>query len=146
MQADDTKIRKARKMLDDMIKIMKDKKLSGLNYEDGLIKIELKSNNVILPQEIQESLNLPRPSDEEICTVKSHMVGIFHLSANEEDETPIKVKDGVEKDSILGFIESINLTHEVKSVCDGEIVEILAEDGSPVEYGQPLMRIKPDKK
>lgn len=142
MKKNNIETKKAKKILDNMIGLLKDKKLTALSYEDGEIKIELKANQTEFKKESRGLEKKNNFKEGIVHVIKSHMVGIFHLFVNEEDEVSIKVKDSIEKGQIVGFIESMGLPHEVKSDFNGEIIEILAEEGSPVEYGEPLMKIK----
>ena len=57
-------------------------------------------------------------------------------------EVNVRVGDNVKKGDVLCIIEAMKLMNEIESEFDGEIVEILVEDGKPVEYGMPIMRIK----
>jgi len=52
------------------------------------------------------------------------------------------VGDKVKKGQILGIIEAMKLMNEIESEYDGVIEAVLIEDGSVVEYGQPLFRIR----
>lgn len=73
--------------------------------------------------------------------VKSPIVGTFYASTN-PDKPPIVSKGSkVKKGDILCIVEAMKIMNEIVSDCDGEVVEILAENGQLVEYGQPLFRI-----
>lgn len=78
---------------------------------------------------------------EIICSdkiIKAPMVGIFHLESN-------KLRSGeiVSVGQQVGAIESMKLLNDVLSEVSGEISEVYVEDGTPVEYGQPLFKITP---
>ena len=80
--------------------------------------------------------------EENYKIVKSPMVGTFYNSPSPDKEPFVKVGDKVKKGQVLCIIEAMKLMNEIESEFDGEIVEILVEDGKPVEYGKPLFRIK----
>jgi len=90
------------------------------------------------------------PSPESTDTVSSAesrhvviapLVGIFHTWAKPQGRALVSVGDGVKLGQAVGTIQSLNLINEVEAPVAGRIVEILVEDGQPVEYGQHLMII-----
>lgn len=72
--------------------------------------------------------------------VRAPMVGIFHRV----DGMP-SVGARVSRGDVIGTIESMKLLNDVVSDAEGIVAEVLVEDGTPVEYGQPLCRIEPDR-
>lgn len=73
--------------------------------------------------------------------VKSPMVGIFYTATSPEAEPFVKVGSKVKKGDTLCIIEAMKLMNDVVAEEDGEIVEICAENGSLVEFGQILFKI-----
>ena len=73
--------------------------------------------------------------------VKSPMVGIFYTAPSPEAEPFVKVGSKVKKGDTLCIIEAMKLMNDVVAEQDGEIVEICAENGSLVEFGQVLFKI-----
>ena len=69
-------------------------------------------------------------------TLLAPMVGIFHPA-----EPPLSFSASVRVGQLIGYIESMKLMNEVLAEDAGQITDVLAEDGAPVEYGQPLYRI-----
>jgi acetyl-CoA carboxylase biotin carboxyl carrier protein len=55
----------------------------------------------------------------------------------------VKVNDRVKKGQVLCIVEAMKLMNEIEADIDGTIVGVLAEDQSPVEYGQALFKIAP---
>lgn len=74
--------------------------------------------------------------------VISPLVGTFYTAAAEGAENFVQVGDKVKKGQVLAIVEAMKLMNEIESEYDGVIVEVLAENGDAVEYGQPLFRIK----
>ena len=91
-----------------------------------------KENSQKLDEEVEENYNL----------VKSPMVGTFYLKPSPDSKPYVEVGKKVKKGDVLCIIEAMKLMNEIESELDGEISEILVEDGSPVEYGKPLFKIK----
>ena len=66
---------------------------------------------------------------------------MFYAAPSEDAQPFVKVVDTVKKGQTLAIVEAMKLMNEIESEFDGEIAEILVENGQPVEYGQPLFRI-----
>ncbi len=73
--------------------------------------------------------------------VESPLVGTFYAAPSEDAAPFVAVGDTVKKGQTLAIIEAMKLMNEIESEYDGTVAEILAENGKPVEYGQPLFRI-----
>lgn len=74
--------------------------------------------------------------------VKSPIVGTFYVSPSPDKPAFISVGDHVGKGDVLCIIESMKLMNEITSEYSGTVTEILVENGKPVEFGQPLLRIE----
>lgn len=73
--------------------------------------------------------------------VESPLVGTFYAAPAEDAEPFVTVGSAVKKGQTLAIVEAMKLMNEIESDYDGTVAEILAENGQPVEYGQPLFRI-----
>lgn len=74
--------------------------------------------------------------------VASPLVGTFYAAPSPESEPFVSVGVQVKKGQVLGIIEAMKLMNEIECEYDGVIEAVLVEDGSVVEYGQPLFRIR----
>lgn len=72
----------------------------------------------------------------------SPMVGTFYRRPSPEAAPFVQVGDRVTKDTVVCIVEAMKLNNEIKAELDGEVLEILVEDGHPVEFDQPLFRIR----
>jgi len=70
------------------------------------------------------------------------MVGTFYRAVSPDSDPFVTVGARVQEDSVLCIIEAMKVMNEIKAELDGEIVEVLVENGEPVEYGQPLFLIR----
>ncbi|MGA0200532.1 MAG: acetyl-CoA carboxylase biotin carboxyl carrier protein, partial [Prochlorotrichaceae cyanobacterium] len=88
------------------------------------------------------SAPLPPPGKRENVTeIVSPMVGTFY-SAPAPGELPfVSVGDSVKPGQTVCIIEAMKLMNELEAEVSGQILEILVENGQPVEFNQPLMRI-----
>ena len=73
--------------------------------------------------------------------VASPLGGTFYTAPAEDADNFVEVGDKVKKGQVLAIIEAMKLMNEIESEFDGEIAEVLVENGEAVEYGQPLFRI-----
>ena len=84
----------------------------------------------------------PKPG-KDLVEVKSPMVGTFYRSSSPEADPFVSEGDGVTEDSVICIIEAMKVMNEIKAEVSGEIVAILVENTQPVEFGQPLMLVRP---
>jgi acetyl-CoA carboxylase biotin carboxyl carrier protein len=83
------------------------------------------------------------PVEDKSHVVTSPFVGTFYRRPNPDSPEYVKVNDKVRKGQVLCIVEAMKLMNEIEADIDGTIVGVLAEDSSPVEYGQPLFKIAP---
>jgi acetyl-CoA carboxylase biotin carboxyl carrier protein len=83
---------------------------------------------------------------EDLFLVKSPIVGTFYGSPSPGAEPFVKVGSYVESGQTLCIVEAMKLMNEIESETSGEVLRIFAENGQPVEYGQPLFGIRPSRK
>lgn len=82
-------------------------------------------------------------SQEKTVTIGATFVGIFRVSMTPNGKPLVALNDIVREGQVVAAIESLNVLNEVESSYTGRVVEIRADDGQPVEYGQPLLIIEP---
>jgi len=82
------------------------------------------------------------PTQPEGHLVKSPMVGTFYRSASPGAKAFVEVGDSVQVGDPLCIIEAMKLMNEIESDQAGVVKQILAENGQPVEFGQPLVIIE----
>jgi acetyl-CoA carboxylase biotin carboxyl carrier protein len=86
-----------------------------------------------------------RPT-EDLHLVKSPIVGTFYGSPSPGAEAFVKIGSHVDVGQTLCIVEAMKLMNEIESEVSGEVLRIFAENGQPVEYGQPLFGIRPSRK
>ena len=139
-----------------IIQIMKDDDLTEVCIEQNDLKIQVRrageqpsaavQGAAILTdqQEIVVASGLSGAA-EELVVVPSPMVGTFYRAPSPDVEPYVNVGDSIKAGQVICVVEAMKLMNEITSDLDGEIVDILAEDGQPVEYDQPIFRVKPRK-
>lgn len=141
-------------ILKEIIQIMKDEDLSEVSIEQNDVKIQVRraSAQPIVATQGAAALEVPeeagRPSLVEntaadLAVIQAPMVGTFYRSPSPEAESYVNVGDEIEAGQVICIIEAMKLMNEITADQHGAIVEILVEDGQPVEYGQALFRIRP---
>ncbi len=84
----------------------------------------------------------PAPAAPAGEVLKSPMVGTFYRSPSPETDPFVDVGAVVGEDTVICIIEAMKVMNEIKAELRGTILEILVENGEPVEFGQPLFVIK----
>ncbi len=85
----------------------------------------------------------PSADTSNLLTIKSPMIGTFYRSAGPDKPAFVNVGDEIKSGKVLCIIEAMKLFNEIESELSGTIVKVLVDDGSPVEYDQPLFLIQP---
>lgn len=94
--------------------------------------------------ESTSAIESPIPKvDENLVEVLSPMVGTFYASSSPGASPYVEKGQRVKVGDIVCIVEAMKLFNEIEAEQNGEIVEILAESGELVEFGQPLFRIRP---
>jgi acetyl-CoA carboxylase biotin carboxyl carrier protein len=82
-------------------------------------------------------------TDSKTFTVNSPFVGTFYRSASPENPPFVDVGTVVKKGQVLCIVEAMKLMNEIEAEQPGRLVEVLIQNGSPVEYGEALFRFEP---
>jgi acetyl-CoA carboxylase biotin carboxyl carrier protein len=82
-------------------------------------------------------------ADAKTFTVNSPFVGTFYRSASPENPPFVDVGTVVKKGQVLCIVEAMKLMNEIEAEQPGRLVEVLIQNGSPVEYGEALFRFEP---
>lgn len=147
---------------------MKRSELSEFEFEEGGFKIKIKrgsgglpiiasvphaahSLSAALPEAASAAAKVPSTpaqpasagSDEAgFAYVKSPMVGTFYRSPSPENPAFVDNGAKVEEKTVVCIIEAMKIMNEIQAEAKGTVVEVLVENGQPVEYGQRLFKIK----
>jgi acetyl-CoA carboxylase biotin carboxyl carrier protein len=83
-----------------------------------------------------------RADDANIVYITSPFVGTFYRSPSPDAPSFVEVGSSIRDGQSLCIVEAMKLMNEIESDCAGVIVDILAENGKPVEFGQKLFKVK----
>lgn len=141
------------KELTELINAVSKSSLSEFTLEEGNLKLTLKAERIqqaafasepaVMTKVETVSIQNPVLSENKSGhEVKSPLVGTYYNSPSPDAEPFVRVGDTVTKGQTLAIIEAMKLMNEIECEQDGVIKEILVENESIVEYGQPLFIIE----
>lgn len=96
---------------------------------------------VIAPVEAEEVVTEEKPKEISGNIVKSPIVGTFYSSTSPGKPPIVSKGDKVSKGDVLCIVEAMKVMNEITSDFDGEVLDILVENGQLVEFGEPLFVI-----
>ena len=89
-----------------------------------------------------ETPQVSPPGRADLTEITSPMVGTFYRAAAPGEDPFVDVGSNIKVGQTICILEAMKLMNEIESEFNAEIVEILVENGTPVEFGQVLMRVK----
>ncbi len=153
------------KELKELIEMLKDTDISELEIERSGVKVRLRKGGdvtfhpsmprmeyppaAIVAPAVPETTGPPvqekqvEPVKTTQIKVTSPIVGTFYRSSSPDKPAYVEVGNSVKKGQVLCIIEAMKLMNEIESETSGKIVQVLVENGQPVEYGQPLFVVEP---
>ncbi|GAB1488866.1 hypothetical protein MASR2M8_13140 [Opitutaceae bacterium] len=84
----------------------------------------------------------PAADEAGISYIKSPMVGTFYRAASPESKAYVEPGTKVTETSVVCIIEAMKIMNEIQAETKGTVIELLVENGQPVEYGQRLFKVK----
>jgi oxaloacetate decarboxylase alpha subunit len=152
------------KEIKELIEILKDTDISELEIERSGVKVRLRKGGDVTFHPAMPRMEYPpvalvaptvpetpapaaekpvEPAKASQIKVTSPIVGTFYRASSPDKPALVEIGDAVKKGQVLCIIEAMKLMNEIESETAGKIVQILIENGQPVEYGQPLFVIEP---
>ena len=117
------------------------KKSSGNHLEQSVVKEAL---TMVAPLETPIPSSAKDNEEEGIYLFRAPIVGTFYLTPKPDADPFVEVGSRVTQSSVLCIIEAMKIFNQIECDVSGEIVKLLVENGSPVEYGEPLFKIRLD--
>jgi len=87
--------------------------------------------------------NAPASATSNDTDIKSPMIGTFYRAPSPESTSYVEIGTEVNPDSVICIIEAMKVMNEIKAEARGVITQICLDNGKPVEFGQPLFKIRP---
>ncbi len=139
--------------LESLIEIIQGTDITEIELNEDDIKIRIKRgyhtsgvekfSTTQLPASIQEAPQVDEAEGSTADEIVAPMVGTFYRAPAPDADPFVEVGDQVKPGDTLCIIEAMKLMNEIEVETKGKIVDILVENGQPVEYGQPLFTIEP---
>ena len=110
---------------------------------DQNLGVDVADTAPVAPAAVPPALSVP--VDTKWVPIISPMVGTFYRAAAPDEPPFVNVGDRIKVSQTVCIIEAMKLMNEIDAdEVSGQVMEILVQNGEPVEYGQVLMRINPD--
>lgn len=142
--------------IEKLVALMNENDLEEVEFEDEKIRVRFKKAGMVAQAPVAMAAPVaiaaaatsaasaaPVQEESKGSKVTSPFVGTFYRSPSPTDPPFAEVGQTVKKGDTLCIIEAMKLMNEIESEYNGKIVEILVENGKPVEFGQPLFVIEP---
>ena len=144
-----------------IIDLMKKNSISEFEMEKQDFKIKLKRQTGAPPPQYDESSvqgyfppgmalgaptmlappSGPQPAGE--LEIKSPMIGTFYRAPSPEAANYCEIGTEVNADTVVCIIEAMKVMNEIKAEVKGIVTQVLVENAKPVEFGQPMFKIRP---
>jgi acetyl-CoA carboxylase biotin carboxyl carrier protein len=150
-------VRKIRRL----VELMKEHDLSEINLQQGEVRIQLcrasaAARTTVAALPVTPSLPAGQPSlpapplaavtavetkADSTAIIKSPMVGTFYAATDPESPPFVKVGDHIGPETTVCIVEAMKVFNQIPAEVSGRVTAVLAENGSPVEFGQPLFKV-----
>ncbi len=151
------------KLIKNILNLISESEVDEVSIEEGDFKIKVKKTGTVeqvtytqpmaAPAAAPQAPATPAPAAEQASapapaasgdTVKSPIVGTYYKAPSPDSDPFIQVGDKVSKGQTLCIIEAMKIMNEIEAEFSGTVKEFLVEDGTPVEFDQPLFIIQKD--
>lgn len=133
--------------IENLAQVLKKNELGSIAYEQDGCKIILSSSGV------SSSVSAPSPTvesepvsavEDSFTTeeIKCPLIGHFYLTPTPDSEPYIKVGSVIESGDVVGILQAMKVSNEIKSEISGEIVEVCVENGQFVDFDHPLFKVR----
>lgn len=141
-----------------LIELMNEHDLNEIDLREGEMRVRLRKRGEVVMASAPAPMAHAAPAapaptaataapataaSDNFAVVKSPMVGTFYSAPNPESPPFTKVGDHIGNDTIVCVIEAMKVFNEIPAELTGKVVACLVQNGSPVEFGQPLFKIDP---
>ena len=116
--------------------------VSNDSYDSQTITNQKSINDNISIVNEPETPQVAPPGRLDLTEITSPMVGTFYRAAAPGEDPFVEIGNNVKVGQTICILEAMKLMNEIESEFNAEIIEILVENGTPVEFGQVLMRVK----
>jgi len=141
-----------------LIELMKEHDLSELDLKQADNRVRIRRGGEVFAYSAPAAA-MPRPAapatepaaapaqsaaDARMLVIKSPMVGTFYKASGPDSAPFVKVGDRIGPEKTVCIVEAMKVFNEIPAGVSGQVVAILVENGAPVEFGQPLIKVDPE--
>ncbi|MFM7036070.1 MAG: acetyl-CoA carboxylase biotin carboxyl carrier protein [Planctomycetia bacterium] len=141
-----------------LIELMKEHDLSEIDLKQGDTAVRLKRGGEVValsgpvPVASRNAAAAPAApaataesaADAKLILIKSPMVGTFYRASGPDSPPFVKIGDHIGPEKTVCIVEAMKVFNEIPSGVSGKVVAVLVENGAPVEFGQPLIKVDPE--
>jgi acetyl-CoA carboxylase biotin carboxyl carrier protein len=114
---------------------------AGVQGDDGMVPVLATAMAALPPTGgMSGAVAQPVPADE--GEIKSPMIGTFYRSPSPEAAPYVEVGTEVGPDTVVCIIEAMKVMNEIKAELKGVITQVLVDNAKPVEFGQPMFKLR----
>ncbi len=139
LEGEDFKLEIKRNLVSNQ-QIIQSQPASDVRSQEDENKSGEKNNFSSLPPEPTPSVAPPGRSD--LLDITSPMVGTFYRASAPGEDPFVEIGSSIAVGQTICILEAMKLMNEIESEFNGVVVEVLVDNGTPVEFGQVLMRVK----
>jgi acetyl-CoA carboxylase biotin carboxyl carrier protein len=142
-------VKKVRKL----IELMKEHDLSELDLKQADNRVRIRRGGEVVAYSAPAA-PVARPAapagggepaaPDRSVVIKSPMVGTFYKASGPDSPVFVKVGDRIGPEKTVCIVEAMKVFNEIPAGVSGQVVAILVENGAPVEFGQPLIKVDPE--
>ena len=148
-----------------LIRLVEKSEISELSIEEGDLKIKIVKNSPQISYTTQPVVHRTEyatsaseqtvaspvhdngqikssSANSNLLEIKSPIVGTFYRSPAPDSDPFVNIGDTISEGTVLCIVEAMKLMNEIEAEVSGKIVQILVENGTPVEYNQPLFLVE----
>ena len=140
LEGEDFKLQIKRNLFDQ--KQVTNNLVSSASFDRQTIETPKAINDNFSMVKESETPQVAPPGRADLTDITSPMVGTFYRAAAPGEDPFVEIGSNVNVGQTICILEAMKLMNEIESEFNAEIVEILVENGTPVEFGQVLMRVK----
>ena len=117
---------------------------ASVSYEDNPVLTYIPPTVAATALGVAAQASVPAVAVTPELDIKSPMIGTFYRAPSPESASYIEVGAEVNPDTVVCIIEAMKVMNEIKAEAKGIITQVLVENAKPVEFGQPLFKLRPN--
>ena len=136
-------VEKEKQTIDELIRILTEKELTEINFEEKEFKIKIKRDLIeeAQPAVIEEAEEIVPEQNENIKNIKSTNIGKFYFY-DKDGKAIISIGQTIKAGQTIGYISTVGIKTPIKSKIAGTIEDILLKNGEATDYGKILIKVR----